>query len=373
VRLVRRGFFKLIERREPHFDERRLADPETSLLRHAILSDWPKRGRRALIVFLIVSLLLHIALIAAIHFNLIGFGIPDEPIPVRLVTEIPQPMPEQARPKPPEQQQQQQQQQQKQQQQKPPPQGRLASDEFGDPDAKGDRPTQTHAEATGAPQPKPGEAPPPPAENESTAKTEEPAPPHPPHDPLHSDAPDEQNMPETREQLAQAGTMAPPPSPTQAQSPLAAKPDRKPSPVRLATVNPGGARRPTDRPDDPNHGEGHKAKYPGPDATYDEYLAYILELTDRRLVATLPADYFRNHVGGPIFRVAVRPSGAIVWFTLARHSAYPEIDTALTTTLNQMGNFPPLPDHLQKPDGEPTELTFEAVLEDIGDRTGINR
>jgi len=365
VRMVRRGLGRLMESREPHFDPDRAVDAPDSLLIHPVLSVGSKRGSRRLLVFIIVSLLIHVALLLGLGFNLYGFGDGEEgqPIPVRLVLE--QPQPDQPRPQPPKPKEPEP--QKKQEEQKPQPHGPLASDELGDPKATGKQPTATPEPAAGAPQEKAGEAPPPPSEAQATPQQEAPATPSKlPPDPFHSHNL-EQSLPETKEQTAAAGSAAPPPVPAQTENTEAAKPTRKPSPMRLAAVNPGGARRPNDHPDEPDHGEGHKAKYPGPDASYDEYLAYIRDLTRAHLVQSVPAELTRDRTGVAVFQVMVRPSGDIVWFSLVHPSGFQDADRVILAALDSIQKFPPLPQRMLNPDGLPVTWTLTLPLNKIDD------
>ena len=359
VRRVKRGLGRLVERREPHFDPGHPAGPELAL-RHALLSDWQRRTSRWLIAFVILSLLLHIGLLLALRFHLIGFG--DEPgtIPVKLVLtdpkDLPPPPPPQPKPQP-------QSQQQQQRQQKPPPRGPLASDEFGDPNASGKTPTETRAPAAGTTEPQPGEAAAKPAENQSQTadSSARPTRPKPPRDPFRSDAVEE-DQPTTPEQLATAGTVPPPPAESQP-SDTAARPSPKPSPLKFA-VNPGGTRRPTDRLSDPSHAEGHKAKYPGPDASKDEYLSYINELINQRL-AQLPVQGLAGDPGIAVFKMLVRPNGSIVWFSLVQSSGDPVADRMIASGLNSIPQYPPLPAELREPGGQPAELLKGVRIADI--------
>src|SRR6266446_2491554 len=107
---------------------------------------------------------------------------------------------------------------------KPPPPGRIASDDFGDPAAK-----EAGHETSAAPAPK--DAPPP-----------EPPPP---------DAPQ------------QTAAVVPPPPPMKPEPP---KPQSKPA-----------AQQPPRRTEEPAYSARH-AKYPGPAASRDDYLAYVHSL-----------------------------------------------------------------------------------------------
>jgi hypothetical protein len=359
VRLMRRGISVFIERREPHLVVPVAPPAEDSLFSHARLSDWPKRGRRWLIVFAVGSLLFHVLLFAVLRFTLYGGG-DDElagALPVRLVLAEPQDKPPDP-PKPP----QQPEQQKQQQAQKPPPRGPLASDELGDPEATGDKPTATHAPAAGEVQPKPGEATPKPAANPVAAEQpKDHARRKPDTDPFKPDWMVQDTPLPTRQQVAAAGTPAPPPVRAEEQEDVSFEPTRKPSSVQFTPVRPGGAKRPNDRPDSPSHSEGHKAKYPGPDATRDEYLAYLRDLTDVQL-ARLPPAPFEGRPGVAGFQVLIRPNGSIVWFSLVHSSGYGDADSALGEALNGLQKFPPLPQELLNPDGTPVTLTVTLPL-----------
>ena len=178
-----------------------------------------------------------------------------------------------------------------------------------------------------------------------------------------SAAPKETEMPETPEQLAAAGTLAPPPpTPKPPTDQTAGKETHKPSPVHMLPPNPGGARKPNEHPDDPSHGEGHKAKYPGPDASRDEYLAYLRDYTNSYLMK-LPPELFAGKRGGVILYVLVRPNGSIVWFSVGKPSGYPDADAAILRVLNQIPQFPPLPPELIEPDGKARPLTYSVPFD----------
>jgi TonB family protein len=134
----------------------------------------------------------------------------------------------------------------------------------------------------------------------------------------------------------------------------------------MAPTPPGGARRPTDRRDDPDHAEGHKAKYPGPDASRDEYLAYLVTLTNAQL-RSLPPQLSQVRDGAALYEVLIRPNGSIVWFSLIKSSGHPDVDSAVTATLNGIQAFPPLPNELLEPGGGPIKLTYTMPLARLAD------
>jgi TonB family protein len=366
VRLVRRGLEKLVERHEPQVDAARAQAADAASIVHPVLSDWPRRSKRWIIAFAIVSLVLHLVLLLTARLWLYGGGDDDYRIPVQLVLEQPQPKPEEQQ----RQEQQQKQEQQKQEQQKPPPRGPLASDELGDPDATGKVPTPTRSPAAGEAQAKSGETPPPPTSSPAAADATQGARPKPVQEPSKSAAP--RNFTDARQQLAAAGELAAPASSEGPQAEYSVASSAHPSAMQLLPVTPGGARRPTDRRDLPNHAEGHKAKYPGPDASRDEYLAYIRDLTDERY-SLVPPSLYEQRQGVAVFEVEIRPNGTIVWFALTHSSGYSDADTAITNALNGIERFPPLPPELVEPADAPTRLTYSVPLSLIPSIVGRTR
>jgi TonB family protein len=224
----------------------------------------------------------------------------------------------------------------------------LASDEIGDVNATGKAPVPTPGPAAGAPQPKAGEAPPPPAESESTPKPSEVARPKPVEDPSKSTAPKQDEIPKTVEELAAAGTLAPPPPPPKPAPPAdtpTAKAVPKPSTVHIVP-QPGGARKPTPTPDAEDHGEGHKGTIPGPDATRDEYLAYIISLV-RPHEGLLSPSFIGSRRGTLALDVRISPTGHILQVFVLKSSGFPDIDERAKEMIYAVGTLsPPPPDRL---------------------------
>lgn len=234
---------------------------------------------------------------------------PDEvvPIPVRLVLEPPPAPAPQPKPSPP----------------KPeikPPKGRIASEDIGGSEAKG----QDAAKEEPAPAPKP------PAPAEAPQQEALAVPP-----PLPEPAP----KPETVE----------PPSDH------FARPQQKPKPTP---------------PHPPRqHGQAHllllprPGRFPGPAATRDEYLAYIAALT-RRHLDLLPLSLIGARRGETIIEVLVMDNGTIALLRVGHSSGYPDIDERVERMISAVGRFPPLPQWFQGPSMQlEFKLRFPEALE----------
>jgi TonB family protein len=219
-----------------------------------------------------------------------------EPIPVQLVLEPPPP---QATPAPP------------QPQPKPvppPPRGRIASEDLGEPSAaETDRPKGD---------------PPPPAEK--SAKT---------------DAPPVETKPDEKPQKTAA--LAPPPLPP-------AKPDApKAEPVPKPPPKPTQAAHQTPRRvEEPANLAPRPAKFPGPAATRDEYLAYMHSLI-RQHYNLLPASVLGNRRGMTVIEFVVLDDGKIALMKVRRSSGYPDLDNRVAEMVAAVGHFPPLPQWFQ--------------------------
>ncbi len=342
-------------RPEPHFDPGHPPDLLALRIRRIPLSAWQKRRVRWIALLVILSLVVNIGLVALIGLgggrgwgN--GGGPPTAPISV--VYQPPQPIPPAPPPPPPPPPPKAEKQPKSPPPPPPPPPGRLASDEFGDPDATGKAPVPTPGPAAGEVQPKTGEAPPPPADSPATPKPSDVALPKPVEDPAQSALPKQAELPKTPEQMAAAGEIAPPPPPPKPTPPAetpSAKAVPKPSSIHVVP-QPGGARKPTPSPDAENHGEGHKAKYPGPDATRDEYLAYV-----KTVVLEHADGYLSTGITGArhgLFELDVRvnPSGHIVGVFVLHSSGYPDIDKHAVDLLYSVSPLPPPPKYFQGQD-----------------------
>ena len=178
---------------------------------------------------------------------------------------------------------------------KPPPPGRIASDDFGDPTAK-----EPGREANAAPAPK-----------------DEPAPP-------------EQPPAEAPQQTA---AMVPPPPPVKPEPP---KPHSKP-----ATQQPP---RHTEEPTPSTR----RAKYPGPAATRDDYLAYVHSLI-RQHYNMLPLAMVAGRHGETRVEFLVLGDGTIAMVRVRQSSGYPDIDARVELMVAAVRRVPPLPQWFQEP------------------------
>jgi TonB family protein len=227
------------------------------------------------------------------------------PIPVQLVFEPPPPP--QAKPEPPLPQ---------PKPVPPPPRGRLASDDLGDPTAKEtDRPK--------------GDAPITP-DNPAKAET----------------APSE-----TKEKPQQMAAVVPPPLPP-------AKPDApNPEPVPKPAPKPSPAAHPPPRRiEEPGNLTPRPARFPGPAATRDEYLAYMKSLI-RQHYNLLSTSVVGGRRGMVVVEFVVLDNGSIALVKVRRSSGYPDIDSRVAEMVAAVGRFPPLPQWFQGM-GMPFEFGF---------------
>ncbi len=178
---------------------------------------------------------------------------------------------------------------------KPPPPGHIASDDFGDPAAK-----EAGHEANAAPAPK-----------------DEPAPPEPPP----AEAPE------------QTAAVVPPPPPMKPEPP---KPQSKPA-----------AQQPSRRPEEPAHSARH-AKYPGPAASRDDYLAYVHSLI-RQNYNMLPLAMVGGRRGETRVEFLVLGDGTIARVRVRQSSGYPDIDSRVELMVATVRRVPPLPQWFQDP------------------------
>jgi TonB family protein len=219
-----------------------------------------------------------------------------EPVTVQLVVEPPpppeaKPVPPQPQPKPVP----------------PRPRGRLASEDLGDPEAKevdrpkGDAPTATDL-------PAPTETPP------REAK------------PI--------------EQPQQTAAVAPPPLPP-------AKPDApKAEPAPRPPPKPSPAHQTPRRVEEPANLAPRRARFPGPAATRDEYLAYMHSLI-RQHYNLLPLAMLGDRRGMTVIEFVVLDDGKIALLKVRRSSGYPDVDHRVAEMVAAVGRFPPLPQWFQ--------------------------
>jgi protein TonB len=261
----------------------------------------------------ISSLLFHLLpLLALISWLRPPLDIPP-PIPVQLVIEQPPPPPPPpAKPAP----------------QVNPPPGLHASDDFGEVGPPG---PQRGKETT---PPTKGEPPQPAAQQAQTAPT-------PPDPPVEAPKP----------------TPAPPPPPP-AETPqpapaLAPPPPPKPAPPKQQTAalpsKLEGLELPLPlRPDHPQQEALASARFPGPNATRDEYCAYALSLTLEH-IDLLPRSLLGARRGDVTVMIHVREDGTIVNASVMRGSGYLDIDERVVAMVKAVKQFPAFPLWLRGP------------------------
>jgi protein TonB len=179
---------------------------------------------------------------------------------------------------------------------KPPPPGRIASEDIGDTTAK-----EAGRETTTASAPK-----------------DEPAPPE--------RAPAEA----APQQLA---TVVPPPPPMKPEPP---KPQSKPA-----------AQQPPRRTEEPAQST-RRAKYPGPAASRDDYLAYVHSLI-RQHYNMLPLAMVAGRRGETRVEFLVLGDGTIAMVRVRQSSGYPDIDARVELMVASVRHVPPLPQWFQEP------------------------
>ncbi|HEX3536993.1 MAG TPA: TonB family protein [Stellaceae bacterium] len=228
---------------------------------------------------------------------------PAQPIPVALVME--QPPPDMGKqPAPP-----------------PAPAGHLASDDMGDVTAK----------KSGAGAPAPAEAP----------KTEAAPPPPTPQE--------KPQQPESKPAKERVAALIPPLKPTPP-----AQPEAKPEAAPAAPPHP------VETP----HRAPRAARYPGPAATRDEYLAYLLTLTKQHF-DLLPKAAVGDRQGETVVTILVLDDGTVARIGVSQSSGYPDIDARIEQMVAAVGRFPPLPQWYQGPRVELNlRLRFPEALEE---------
>jgi len=96
------------------------------------------------------------------------------------------------------------------------------------------------------------------------------------------------------------------------------------------------------------------AKYPGPAATRDDYLAYLAYLA-RQHIGLLSPGLIGGRRGETIINVLVLDDGTVAMLSVELSSGYPEIDERVEQMIRAVGRFPPLPQWYQ---GESMRLEF---------------
>jgi TonB family protein len=247
-----------------------------------------------------------------------------EPIPVQLVFEPPPPPPppppQPVPPKP---------------QFKPPPPGPIASEDLGNTEVK-----KASPEANETPAAKEAPPPPPNKTEKPTEKTE--APPPPP----------EKIEPPPPEPPQQTAAIVPPPPP---EKPPPPKPQPKPSQATRPVLH---------WEEEPAHTATRRAKYPGPAATRDEYLAYVHSLI-RQHYNLLPLALIGGRRGEAQIEFVVLDDGTIAMIRVRHSSGWPDIDERVEQMIAAVHHVPPLPQWFQGPSmGLVLNLPFPDALRD---------
>jgi protein TonB len=230
------------------------------------------------------------------------FEAPPEtvPIAVQLVLEPPPPAPK-PQPVPPK------------PEFKPPPPGRIASEDLGDTEAK-----EASREPRDTPAAKDTPPPPPPEKTE--------APPPPP----------ERTEPPPPEAPQQTAAIVPPPPPEKPEPP---KPKPKPNPTAQQSPH---------QTEEPARTATHRARYPGPAATRDEYLAYIHSLI-RQHYNLLPLAMVGTRRGEAQIEFVVLDDGTIEMIRVRQSSGWQDIDSRIEMMIAAVRRVPPLPQWFQGP------------------------
>ncbi len=285
--------------------------PDGVATTHARLSEDKRAARRRWTIAIGLSVAINIILIAAIILTLPPLPIVvPAPIPVHIVppTAIPKPKSQLPAPKPKPKPQESA--QQRKQAPKPPP-GRLASEDLGDPKAPENAKQPSLTKASGAAKPDEGS-----------------------------------EQPTTKGDAAAVEAKQ--------ENPASTLGATKPKPVKEPKPAPRlGGSHVQALLGSPHTGQ-HHAKYPGPDATKDAYLAYINELVKE---CQTPEILSRLSAVGriPLLSIAVRHNGVILWVNVIRSSGSPAFDEQYKTIFDCVGRFPPLPDYIP---GATVDLTY---------------
>jgi TonB family protein len=199
---------------------------------------------------------------------------------------------------------------------KPPPPGRIASEDIGDTEAKkaGREPSDAPAaKDIPSPEVRPSETP------QQTADVVPPPPPEEPQPPPND---------------TQTAAIIPPPPP---EKPTPPKPKPKPNPTAQQSLQ---------WTEEPAHTEARRAKYPGPAATRDEYLAYIHSLI-RQHYNLLPLAMVGGRRGEAQIEFVVLDDGTIEMIKVRRSSGWQDIDSRVELMIAAVRRVPPLPQWFQ--------------------------
>ncbi|HTQ33774.1 MAG TPA: TonB family protein [Stellaceae bacterium] len=96
------------------------------------------------------------------------------------------------------------------------------------------------------------------------------------------------------------------------------------------------------------------ARYPGPNATRDEYCAYALKLTMSH-IDLLPLSLLGARHGDTVVTMHLAQDGTVLSARVVEGSGYEDIDERVAQMVRAVGRFPPLPSWLS---GQPGDFTF---------------
>lgn len=160
-----------------------------------------------------------------------------------------------------------------------------------------------------------------------------------------SEAPEQDAPKDTRDQIAAAGAVPPPPPKPAPPTDNLKGPETKPAPHPQLKF--GGSLAATPRPEAPSHEESKAAKVPGPNATQDEYIAYLNDVMNERVYA-LPISVQGR--GFMTLEVLIRRNGIIVWAAVKQSTGNTVLDTQVRSAIEAIGKFAPIPSYLQDRD-----------------------
>jgi protein TonB len=146
--------------------------------------------------------------------------------------------------------------------------------------------------------------------------------------------------------LAEVPPPPPKPKPKPQVEPAAAHPVDKPAPP--VPPQPRPAARAPQSLDSLFSNAMKDTGIPGPAATRDEYLAYLVTLT-RQHIDLLPSTIVGDRRGETVLTVLVLDNGTIARIAIKQSSGYPEIDQRIEQMIAAVGRFPPLPQWVQGP------------------------
>jgi TonB family protein len=143
-------------------------------------------------------------------------------------------------------------------------------------------------------------------------------------------------------------------------------PPPKPAPPKESASfklpKPAGA--PVPRHAETPHQTQHAARFLGPAASRDEYLAYLVSLT-RQHINLLPMSLIGTRRGETVVTVQVRDDGALGRISIYRSSGYPDLDERVEQMVRAVGRFPPVPQWFQ---GNVMELQLTVRFPDAVER-----